>query len=216
MSTKVFIVDDHQIFRNGLKDLLSEIKDIEVVGEASDGKDFLKKIKSNFPDIVLMDIKMPNMNGIEATKKAKELYPEIKILGLSMYDDYEYLDELIDAGAVGYMLKNIGKNELENAISSINSGSAFFCDNMIKVAVQKINSSKKSGNTKKIIDSISNRELEVLKLICLGLSAKKISEHLHISPRTVEGHRNNMLKKTGLNSTAALVSFAINNKVVKI
>ncbi len=215
MLSKVFVVDDHVIFRNGLKDLLKEINNVEVIGEASDGNEFLSKCKENAPDIVFMDIRMPGMNGIEATKKAKELFPNIKIIGLSMFDDFEYLDELIDAGAVGYMLKNIGKAELENAISSVLADSAFFCDNMVKVALHKMNSTKKSRGNQKIINSISKRELEVLKFICLGLSAKEISQQLFISPRTVEGHRNNMLKKTGLSTTTALVSFAINNNIVR-
>ncbi len=216
MPITVFIVDDHSIFRNGLKGLISEIDNVKVIGEASNGKDFLKKLKGNIPDIVFMDIKMPVMNGIEATKKALSLYPGMKIIALSMYEEYEYLDDLMDAGAVGYMLKNVGKTELENAINNVMEGSAYFCSNMVKVAMTKVKSTKKNTNAEKIAKSFTNRELDVLQLICLGLSSKEISAKLNISPRTVDGHRNSMLKKSGFNNTTSLVSFTINNLLVKI
>ncbi len=216
MMAKTFIVDDHKIFRNGLKLLLKEIPGVEIIGEASNGKEFIEKIKNNIPSIVFMDIKMPLMNGIEATKKALNIYPSINIIALSMFNDYEYLEEILDAGAVGYMLKNIGKADLENAINNIKEGRGYFCDNMIMVATKKVKKIKEDNEKQKIIKKLSKRELEVLELICKGLSTKDIADTLNVSPRTIDGHRNNMIKKTGFNNTTALVSFAINNNIVNI
>ena len=216
MMAKTFIVDDHKIFRNGLKLLLKEIPGVEIIGEASNGKEFIEKIKNNIPSIVFMDIKMPLMNGIEATKKALNIYPSINIIALSMFNDYEYLEEILDAGAVGYMLKNIGKADLENAINNIKEGRGYFCDNMIMVATKKVKKIKEDNEKQKIIKKLSKRELEVLELICKGLSTKDIADTLNVSPRTIDGHRNNMRKKTGFNNTTALVSFAINNNIVNI
>ena len=216
MAVTVFIVDDHSIFRDGLKTLLKEIPDVKVLGEAANGKEFLRKIEKKPPEIVLMDIKMPVMNGIEATRKAMEKYPDMKIIALSMFDDYEYLDDILEAGAKGFMVKNIGIKELINAIENLMNGGFYFCDNMVKIAAKRLKKRDEDNEAQSIADSLSKRELEILKLICEGLSTKQISEKLGISPRTVGGHRNNILKKTGLNNTASLVSFALNNKLVNI
>ncbi len=214
MSIKVFIVDDHAIFRKGLKALLDELPIAEFAGEASNGKEFLEKIQRKPPEIVLMDVKMPVMDGLEATLRALETHPDLKIITLSMFDDQEYLEEMIQAGAVGYMLKNISKEHLEKAIEKITAGGSYFCENMIMVATKKETKNKQDAEKQQIIDSLSKRELEILELICKGFSTKQISEKLSISPRTVDGHRNNMIKKTGFNNTPALVSFAINNNLV--
>ncbi len=214
MSIKVFIVDDHAIFRKGLKALLDELPIAEFAGEASNGKEFLEKIQRKPPEIVLMDVKMPVMDGLEATLRALETHPDLKIITLSMFDDQEYLEEMIQAGAVGYMLKNISKEHLEKAIEKITAGGSYFCENMIMVATKKVTKNKQDAEKQQIIDSLSKRELEILELICKGFSTKQISEKLSISPRTVDGHRNNMINKTGFNNTPALVSFAINNNLV--
>ncbi|MFW5793553.1 MAG: response regulator [Bacteroidota bacterium] len=216
MKVKVFIVDDHTIFRNGLKALLEEIPSVEVVGEASDGYEFLEKVGNDLPLIVLMDINMPRMNGIVATRKVMDIYPGLKVLALSMYDDSEYLDEMLEAGAAGYMLKNIGKEDLEKAIENIKNGKGYFCDDMVMVAAQKAVNYKEDKEIHRIIDSFTSREIEVLELICKGKSNIEISEELFISPRTAGGHRNNMLIKTGLKNTASLVGFAIKHKIVKV
>ncbi len=209
------IVDDHYIFRNGLIDLLEEIEGVDFVGEASNGKEFLEKVGDIKPDIVFMDIKMPEMNGIEATQKAMEIMPGLKVVALSMFGESDYLDEMLHSGAVGYMLKNIEKDDLEKAIKNIADGKGYFSDEMLILVTRKVFGRKEEEQVKTTIESFTKRELEIMDLVCKGFSNNEIAEQLSISPRTVGGHRNNMLSKTGMKNTAALVSFVIKHKLVE-
>ncbi|MFW5891983.1 MAG: response regulator [Bacteroidota bacterium] len=215
MAHKIIIVDDHFIFRNGLKDLLAEIPDVEILGEASSGEEFLEMLGKVRPDIVFMDIKMPGMNGIETTKKALEMVPDLKVLALSMFGENEYVEEMLQAGALGYLLKNIGKDDLVKAIDNISNEKGYFSDEILVLVTRKVFNAKQVNKDKTILDSFTKRELEVLQLVSEGYSNADIAEKLKISPRTVGGHRNNMLSKSGLKNTAALVSFALKNKVIK-
>lgn len=212
---RIMVVDDHYIFRNGLIDLLEEIENVELAGEASSGKEFLELVQEVNPDIVFMDIKMPEMNGIEATAIAMEKYPDLKIVALSMFGDSEYLDEMLQAGAIGYLLKNIGREDLEKAIKNIAEGKGYFSEEMLILVTRKVFARKGEEQIKSVIDSFTKRELEVLELVCKGFSNNQIAEMLHISPRTVGGHRNNLLSKTSLKNSASLVSFAMKHKLVK-
>lgn len=211
---KIIIVDDHFIFRNGLKDLLAEIPGAEVIGEASNGQEFLQMLEKHTPDIVLMDIKMPEINGIEATRKAMEKYPDLKIMALSMFGESDYVEEMLQAGAIGYLLKNIGKDELAKAISNMAQNKGYFSDEILVLVTRKVFGHKEEVKTQDLIDSFTKRELEILQLVSQGLSNHEIAEKLSISPRTVGGHRNNMLSKSGLKNTAALISFALKNKMI--
>jgi DNA-binding NarL/FixJ family response regulator len=214
MTQKIIIVDDHFIFRNGLKELLSEIPGVEIVGEAENGDDFLKLIESIYPDIVFMDIKMPGISGIETTRKALEIYPDLKILALSMFGESDYVEEMLQAGAIGYLLKNIGKTELLKAIENISEGKGYFSDEILVMVTRKVFNAKQVNKDQSILESFTKRELEVLQLVSQGMSNADIAKKLEISPRTVGGHRNNMLTKSGLKNTAALISFAIKHKVI--
>ncbi len=216
MAYKVMIVDDHFIFRNGLKDLLEEIPEAEVIGEASSGSEFLELLSSHEPDIVFMDIKMPGMNGIETTRKALEEYPGLKILALSMFGEGEYVEEMLQAGAMGYLLKNIGKEELIKAIDNIANEKGYFSDEILVMVTRQVFNAKKKSEEQSIIESLTKRELEVLQLVSQGFSNLEIADKLDISPRTVGGHRNNMLSKSGLKNTAALISFAMKNQAISI
>jgi len=215
MAHKIIIVDDHFIFRNGLKDLLAEIPDVEILGEASSGEEFLEMLGKVKPDIVFMDIKMPGMNGIETTKKALEMVSDLKILALSMFGENEYVEEMLQAGAMGYLLKNIGKDDLVKAIDNISNEKGYFSDEILVLVTRKVFNAKQVNKDKNILDSFTKRELEVLQLVSEGYSNANIADKLKISPRTVGGHRNNMLSKSGLKNTAALVSFALKNKVIE-
>lgn len=215
MAHKIIIVDDHFIFRNGLKDLLVEIPDVEIIGEASSGEEFLEMLPASKPDIVFMDIKMPGLSGIETTRKALEIMPELKILALSMFGENEYVEEMLQAGALGYLLKNIGKQELIKAIDNIANEKGYFSDEILVMVTRKVFNAKQVSAEQNILESFTKRELEVLKLVSQGYSNTEIAEKLDISPRTVGGHRNNMLAKSGLKNTAALVSFALKNNVIK-
>ncbi len=215
MAHKIIIVDDHFIFRNGLKDLLAEIPDVEILGEASSGEEFLEMLSKVKPDIVFMDIKMPGMNGIETTKKALEMVSDLKILALSMFGENEYVEEMLQAGAMGYLLKNIGKDDLVKAIDNISNEKGYFSDEILVLVTRKVFNAKQVSKEKNILDSFTKRELEVLQLVSEGYSNADIADKLKISPRTVGGHRNNMLSKSGLKNTAALVSFALKNKAIK-
>lgn len=214
MAHKIFIVDDHLIFRNGLRDLLVEVPDVEVIGEADSGEKFLEKLPAINPDIVFMDIKMPGLNGMETTRRALEIKPDLKILALSMFGENEYVEEMLQAGAMGYLLKNIGKDELVKAIENISQKKGYFSDEILVMVTRKVFNAKQETKEKNIIESFTKRELEILQLVSQGFSNADIAEKLNISPRTVGGHRNNMLSKSGLKNTAALISFALKNNAI--
>jgi DNA-binding NarL/FixJ family response regulator len=209
---KVIIVDDHNLFRNGLKILLNN-ENIEVIGEASNGNEFLEIIKTKRPDIVLMDIEMPIMNGIEASQTALEKYPELKIIALSMFDEEEYYYKMIDAGVKGFILKNSDITEVIKAIETVYKGETFFPQNILYQVIKNIKSSIENDTVE---TNLSRRETEILKQICLGYSNTEIAQNLFISKRTVEKHRANLLIKTGSKNTANLIIYAIKHKLVEI
>jgi DNA-binding NarL/FixJ family response regulator len=214
---KIFVVDDHPIFMKGLLTQLKEFSFINVVGSADNGRDFLEKVGNDLPDIVFMDIKMPEMNGIEATKAAMEKYPGLKIVALSMFGDEDYLQSMLDAGAKGFLLKNIEKGDLEKAIRSVMEGRNYFSEELLSILTNKfVNKPKPAdGKTEEPI-KFSQREEEVLKLICQGFTNQEIGSMLFISQRTVDGHRANLLSKVGAKNTVGLVTYAIKNKLVSI
>jgi DNA-binding NarL/FixJ family response regulator len=216
MAYKIIIVDDHFIFRNGLRDLMEEIPSANVIAEASSGEEFIEILPGLNPDLVFMDIKMPGMNGVETTRKALEMFPDLKILALSMFGEAEYVEEMLQAGAMGYLLKNIGKDELKKAIDNIANDKGYFSDEILVMVTRQVFNARQKSTERNILDSFTKRELEVLQLVSQGYSNTEIAEMLEISPRTVGGHRNNMLSKSGLKNTAALVSFALKNQAIAI
>ena len=210
---KVIIVDDHSLFRNGMKLLLSTAGNFNIIAEASNGKEFLELLATKKPDIVLIDIDMPEMNGIEATTKALIINPDIKVICLSMYGEEEYYYKMIEAGVSGFLLKNSDINEVKCAIETVYGGGKYFSQELLYNVVKNIKTNHTSPD---FIENLSDRELEVLKQICIGLSNQEIAENLHISKRTVDKHRANLLDKTNSKNTAHLVMYAIKNKLIDI
>lgn len=211
---EIIIVDDHLIFRQGLKSLITSENIASVVGEASNGKEFLQLLSDLKPDLVLMDIDMPHMNGMEATQKALEIMPDLKIIAFTMFGDEEYYYKMIDLGVKGFILKSSGINELEKAISEVMIGESYFSNEVLRKIISNLgrkNSSKSNENT-----SLTTRELEVLQQICLGLNNEEIAQKLFISPKTIKSHRSNLLEKTGCKNTPALILLAIKNKWVEL
>lgn len=214
--TRILLVDDHAIFLKGLGMMLNEFTTFKVVGEASNGEEFLSVLDALLPDVVLMDIKMPVMNGVEATKKAISKYPDIRIIALTMFGEHKYLKLMAEAGASGFIQKNINKDELEKAILTVCNGQTYFSPEMI-VDIAKGKATDGHGIfLSEMNEHLSDRELEVLRLIVKGLSAFEIAENLFISPRTVEGHRANLIAKTGTRNVVDLVIFAIKNQLIEI
>ena len=210
---KILIVDDHEFFRNGLKMVVNRLKYATVVGEASNGQEFIELQKEKEADLVLLDIQMPIMNGIEASEIAIMEFPELKIVILTMFDDEEYIEKMMDIGVHGFLLKNITKDLLDQALQSIAAGNTYYSPELWSYFGKKFSEQKKEEKTDL---QFTPREKEILQLICDGLSNKEISEELFISERTVIGHKSNLLAKTNCKSTISLLSFAIKNKLVKI
>ncbi|MCY1636433.1 MULTISPECIES: response regulator transcription factor [Marinifilum] len=209
---KVIIVDDHKMFRSGLRFLLSNIPNITVIGEASNGKEFLEMAENETIDIALMDINMPEMNGIDATRIAMEKYPDLKVIVLSMHGEEEYYDQMLDAGVKGFLLKNSDADELIAAIEAVIAGKSYFSQELLVDILDQKRLQKLRTDAVKL----STRELEVLKLICDGFSNAEIAEQLFISHRTVDRHRANLLSKTGCKNSTSLVMYAVKNKIVEI
>jgi DNA-binding NarL/FixJ family response regulator len=205
---RLFLVDDHQLFRNGLKFILNERQDMEVAGEASNGKEFLDLLDFIKPDVVLMDIGMPVMDGVEATRRALEKYPQLKVLVLSMYDESEYYNSMIELGVKGFVLKDMDNQELYEAIRKVHEGGTHFSQELLLSIIRK-----KTPENKILL---TRREKEILDLICKGNSNQQISEKLSISQRTVERHRANLLTKTDSRNSISLVVFAIKNRLISI
>lgn len=209
---QLLIADDHQLFRNGLKILLDAFDDFLVAGEAGNGEELLSIMHSCDCNIVLMDINMPVMDGITATRKALEINPDLKVIALSMYGDEEYYYKMVDAGAKGFLLKDSDINEVKDAIIAVNNGGNYFSQKLLYHVIQKI----KTRETETKMANLSKREKEILLKICEGLSNQEIADTLFISKRTVDKHRANLLSKTGSKNTAALIFYAIKNKIIMI
>lgn len=208
---KTIIVDDHQMLIDGIKSLLRKEKHIEFCSECHDGIEALNYIEKNNVDLVITDINMPNMNGIELTKAIKEKYPNIKVLVLSMFSDKAIVREIIAAEAEGYILKNTGKEELRNAIEKIANSGTYYSNEVISVLMQDVRKEKK------VVDNTSHltpREVEIVKLITEELTTNEIATKLFISPRTVDTHRKNILEKTNSKTIVGLIKFAFENELV--
>lgn len=210
---KIIIVDDHEFFRNGLKMVVNRLKYAAVIGEASNGKEFIELQKEKPADLVLLDLQMPIMNGIEASEVAIREFPDLKIVILTMFDDEEYIEKMMNIGVHGFLLKNITKELLDQALQSIASGNTYYSPELWSYFGKKFSEQKKEESHEL---QFTKREMEVLQLICDGLSNREIAEELFISERTVVGHKSNLLSKTNCKSTISLLSFAIKNKLVTI
>lgn len=209
---KILLADDHQLFRNGLKILLDAFDDFEIAGEAVNGEEVLRIIENTNCDVVLMDIDMPVMDGIEATRRAIEINPNIKIIALSMYGEEEYYHRMVEAGAKGFILKDSDINEVKDAIITVYNGATWFSQELLQNVIRRI----KSRETETSHTNLSKREKEILLKICEGLSNQEIADTLFISKRTVDKHRANLLGKTQSKNTASLILYAIKNKIIEV
>lgn len=210
---RIVLADDHTLFRNGLKLLLSNNTDMQVVGEASDGKELLSLLEKISCDVVLMDIEMPGINGFEATQTITTQYPSTRVISLSMYGEEEYYYRMIEAGARGFLLKSSDISEVSEAIRKVVQGGTYFSPDILYNVVKNIQTVTSKSETTLL--HLSQREKEVLELICKGMSNQEIADQLYISKRTVEKHRANLLAKTNTKNTAQLVMFAVENKLIE-
>ena len=210
---KIVIVDDHEIFREGLRVFINSTDYAEVVGEADSGEDFLSMIVANQCDLIFMDIQMSGINGIEATKQALEKYPNLKIVALSVFGEERYLQAMLDAGAKGFILKKIKKNELELAIKLIHSGRSYYSEELLEFFTNKYIGKSKSFEPE---TKITKRELEILKFVAQGFTSVEVAEKLCISFRTVEGHKANLIEKTGSKNVVDLLVYSIKNNLINL
>lgn len=211
----IIIVEDHTLFREGLKSLLSNNNHYTVVAEYPNGKTFIDNLFDIEADLVLIDINMPVMNGIEATTEAKIKKPELKFIALSMYSDQKYYYEMIKAGVSGFVLKEATTDELDKAIHDVMNNESFFSPKLLQQVILHI---PELEVKQKIINKleITERELDVLSLICKGMTNNEISEQLFLSPKTVETHKTRLLKKTTTKNSTSLILFALKNKIIEI
>ena len=211
---EIIIVDDHLIFRQGLKSLLTSENIATVVGEASNGKEYLELLTHLEPDLVLMDIDMPHMNGMEATQRSLTLKPDLKIIAFTMFSDEDYYFKMIDLGVKGFILKSSGINELEKAINEVLQGESYFSNEILRKIINNL--SRKDSGKKAVNIGLTIRELDVLQYICMGLNNEEIAEKMFISPKTVKSHRSNLLVKTNCNSSTKLIIYALKNKIIEL
>ena len=213
---KIIIADDHGLFRDGLRLLIEQEKIGKVIGEANNGQELFNLIDSHIPDLVIMDIDMPVMNGIEATEKVIKRHPDLNILILSMHGDQHHYNQLINVGAKGFVLKSSGKKELEEAIKSVSKGGSHFSVELLRKIILDTNNPQRKESSIIIDLNLTEKELEVLKYFCNGYSVSEIAEKMFLSVKSIEAYRSKLLLKTGVKNTISLVLFAIKNKIVTI
>lgn len=212
-NVKIALVDDHKIVRDGIKIMLESQPGIEVIAEASNGKEVLEMIKNQRIDLVIMDINMPEVDGIAATRELIEKYPKVKVLALTMSNDDLHVRQMIQAGASGYIMKSAGRKELKGAIESIMNGKHYFSDEATHSVMMDLVKGKGKSTSPDVVH-ITDRELEILEHIVKEYTNQEIAEKLYISPRTVDAHRRNLLQKTGARNTAGLVKYAFQHNII--
>ncbi len=211
---KIAIADDYKIYRDGLKVGLSADENMDIIAEADNGEDLMKILETASPDVIIMDLKMPIMDGMEATKLVRKKYPSIKVLVVTMYEDDKFIIHLMENGANGYLLKNAEPEEILKSIYAVQENGYYFNDLVNKALLKKLvlkNNFKPSFNQN---IELTEREQEVLKLICEEKTAAEIGKEIFLSPRSVEGIRQRLIEKIGVRNSAGLVMFAIKNGIV--
>jgi DNA-binding NarL/FixJ family response regulator len=212
---KLFLVDDHDIVRDGLKSLLSNSTEIDIIGEASNAAQFFESLKNRIPDILLLDISLPDMSGIEIAKRLNETNPEIGILILSMFTDEDFIINSIKVGARGYLPKNSKKEELIKAITTVFNGGEYYPVSISEIVAKSYINQMKNKSIS-LVELLTEREKEIMHLVVDGFSNNEIADKLFISVRTVETHKSRILQKLDLKSTVDLVKFAIKNKIIEV
>jgi len=211
---RLLIADDHEIFLDGLALMLGRQGDINLVGQAEDGKEMIELAEKLHPDIIITDIRMPRMDGIQATRLLLQKFPDLKIIALSMFDEDNLIVDMLEAGAKGYLLKNADKKEILEAIQTVYRDSIFYCKHTSARLASMIVKSRFDPQKKKKEISFSDREKEIIKLICRQNTAQQIGDQLFLSKRTVEGYRVKIMEKMDVKNTAGVVIFALKNNLV--
>jgi DNA-binding NarL/FixJ family response regulator len=215
MTIKVILADDHKILRQGLRSLIDGLPNMEVIGEAGDGREALQVATTTRPDVVIMDVNMPDLNGIEATRQLRVFLPEVKVIGLSMYSDRRFVAGMLSAGACGYLLKSAAFEELAKALQTVMAGDIYLSSKVTGVLVDDyighLAQEKRARS-----DVLTPREREVLQMIAEGRSSKDIASLLHVSEKTVHTHRQNIMEKLDLHSIAELTKYAIKEGLTSV
>jgi len=213
---KLAIADDHKIFRNGLKATLEDCADFDLVIEASNGKQLLGMLTDIKPDVILMDIKMPEMDGIQTTTAIKQKYKDVKVLALSMFNEDKYIVDMMKAGASGYLLKNAEPEEIIEAISTVFYKDYYFNEHLSITLIKQLAGNNSSNNPSQSLADFNEREIEVLRLVCQECSNQEIADKICLSVRTVEGYRARLFEKTRSKNLVGLVIFAIKTGIINV
>lgn len=213
---RVALVDDHSLFRRGMKLLLSSHPEIEVVIDAASGEEFLAAISHTPADVVFMDYDMPGLNGAQTTERALAICPDMKVVTLSMFGDIAYYTRMMGCGAKGFMLKDSEFDQVVEAVKTVYAGGTYFSESLLTSLSHSLRATSASGAQTEDENRLSEREVEILVAICRGLSTQDIADELYISKRTVDKHRANILEKSGCKNTASLVVYAIKNGIVEL
>jgi len=213
---RVLVVDDHTIVRDGISALLALAGDIEVVGEATNGSEALKMVSELHPDVVLMDIAMPIMGGLEATRRISKEFPKTKVLVITQHDDKEYVFPVLESGASGLISKAGASSELASGIRSVYRGDSFLSPSVARLLVENFQNTAGERSKQDPYKSLTGREREILKLLAEGYSNQEIAEMLVITPKTVEGHKTNLMSKLGIHNRIDLVKYALRKGIISI
>lgn len=213
---RIVFADDHELFRDGLRLMLGRQHNITILGEAANGKELIELAKKFEPDIILTDIKMPHLDGIQATRKILENNPDIGIISLSMYEEDNLVIEMLESGAKGYLLKNASKEQIVKAIEMVYTGNVYYCNAITNKLAQMIQRSEFNPYKKREKIDFTPKEMQVIELICAGLNTKEIAAKLFLSIRTIEGFKAKIEVKMEVNNSVGIVIYAIKNGIVKI
>ena len=216
MNIKIAIVEDHELFREGLCGLLEHIPDITIIGAYSNGQEFLNGIGILQPDVALMDIEMPVMDGEITTKKVAEKFPEIKVIAMSMYSDFSYYNKMLSAGVKGFVLKQGSKDELEKAIFEVFKGNSYFSQVLMQQIISRFSTHDNLQEKNNIREIFSEKELKLIGLICKGFSNKEMSEEMLISQKSIENYKTKLFNKLGVKNSIELVIYLIKNKIIDV
>ena len=212
--TRILICDDHTLFVEGIKAILRNESSLEIVGEAHNGRQAVELVKELRPDLILMDVSMPDMNGFDATRRVHEFDPAVRVLILTMHEEEELVARCLEAGAVGYIIKDAPASQLVYAIEMVQKGERYLSPVVLKKVVESYVKNTSRPQTR--YDRLSPREREVLKLLAEGLSVKQIATHLNLSVKTVDAHKTNLMKKIDVHDRAELIKYAIQQKLIAV